>query len=57
MHLLAIVGVVIWFGLNGLLWYAKPSESLWLLGSAGLGVIYFVSFLGYLAATDKSTKL
>lgn len=57
MHMVAIVGVAIWFALNGLLWYARPSEALWLTGSASLGIIYFAGFLWYLALRDKSTKL
>jgi hypothetical protein len=40
---------IIWFGLNGLLWYAKPSDLVWLAGSAILGVIFFAGFFGYLA--------
>ena len=39
-HAAAIIAAVIWFALNGLLWYAKPSDVLWLLGSAILGVIF-----------------
>ena len=57
MQLLAAAGALVWFALNGLLWYSRPSDLLWLLGSAALGVIFFASFLGYLALCDKSTKL
>jgi hypothetical protein len=33
---------------NGLLWYVRPSPTLWLLGSAVLGIIFFSAFLWYL---------
>ena len=46
-HLLAILGAVLWFVLNGLLWYSRPSPMLWLLGSAVLGVVFFAAFLWY----------
>ena len=52
-HVIPIIGTVIWFGLNGLLWYAKPSEILWLLGSAILGVVFFVGFFLYLQWADR----
>jgi len=41
----AIIAAVIWFALNGLLWYAKPSDIFWLLGSAILGVNLFYRLL------------
>jgi hypothetical protein len=53
-HVVAIIGAVIWFMLNGLLWYAKPPELYWLAGSAALGVIFFGGFLAYLQATDRA---
>ena len=28
-HALAIIAAIVWFALNGLLWYAKPSDLLW----------------------------
>ena len=52
-HVIAIVSAVVWFGLNGLLWYAKPSDFLWLAGSAILGVIFFAAFFWYLALADR----
>jgi hypothetical protein len=52
-HALAIIGVVIWFGLNGLLWYMRPSDLLWLLGSAVLGAIFFAGFFVYLGWSDS----
>jgi MFS family permease len=39
-HVLAVIAAIVWFALNGLLWYAKPSDLLWLLGGAILGVIF-----------------
>jgi hypothetical protein len=45
---LAILGCVLWFALNGLLWYARPSPIMWLLGSAVLGIVFFSAFLWYL---------
>jgi hypothetical protein len=50
-HVAAILGAVIWFALNGLLWYAKPAELYWLAGSLVLGVVFFWGFLAYLQAT------
>jgi hypothetical protein len=44
---------VIWFVLNGLLWYARLPDLLWLLGSAILGLLFFVGFFGYLTAIDR----
>jgi hypothetical protein len=52
-HALAIAAAVLWFGLNGFLWYAKPQEVLWLLGSAALGVIFFAGAFWYLARVDR----
>ena len=37
----ALAGAIIWLGLNGLLWYMRPSDLLWLLGSSILGAIFF----------------
>jgi hypothetical protein len=51
-HYLAIIAAVVWFGLNGLLWYVKPTDNLWLLGSAILGVFFFAGFFVYLRSVD-----
>ena len=51
-YAVAIFGAFIWFALNGLLWYVKPTELYWLAGSAVFGVIFFAGFLAYLQATD-----
>jgi hypothetical protein len=40
-HAAALAGTIIWLGLNGLLWYVRPSGLLWLLGSSILGAIFF----------------
>jgi hypothetical protein len=47
-HLIAVLGYILWFVLNGLLWYARPSPITWLLGSAVLGIVFFSTFLWYL---------
>ena len=47
-HAAAVIATVVWFGLNGLVWYAKPSANLWLLASAVLGVVFFAGFFLYL---------
>jgi hypothetical protein len=51
-HVAVIVAAVLWFTLNGLLWYAKPPPLQWLLGSVVLGVIFFAGFFWYLQAVD-----
>jgi len=52
-HAIAIAGAVLWLGLNGLFWYAKPPELHWLLGSSILGVIFFAGFFWYLTRVDS----
>ena len=47
MHLLMIVGTILWFVLVGLLWYMHPGEVTWLVGSLVLGIVYFVGFFWY----------
>ena len=47
MHVLMIVATIVWFVLIGLLWYLRPSDVIWLVGSLALGVVYFVGFLWY----------
>jgi hypothetical protein len=51
-HVVAIIGAAIWFGLNVLLWYVKPGELYWLLGSSVLGAIFFAGFFLYLRYSD-----
>jgi hypothetical protein len=51
-HVAALAGAIIWLGLNGLLWYMRPNDLLWLLGSAILGVIFFAGFSVYLQWSD-----
>jgi hypothetical protein len=41
-----------WFACNGLLWFARLPDALWLLGSSLLGVLFFGGFLWYLVARD-----
>lgn len=55
-HVTALAGAIIWLGLNGLLWYMRPSDLLWLLGSALLGAIFFAGFFAYLQWSDHDTN-
>ena len=48
-QLVAVLGCILWFALNGFLWYARPSPIAWLLGSALLGIVFFAAFFWYLA--------
>jgi hypothetical protein len=52
-HAVALIGAVFWLGLVGLLWYVKPGDLYWLLGSAVLGVVFFAGFFFYLQLTDS----
>lgn len=52
-HLAAIVAQCIWFGLTGLLWYAKPAGDIWLLGAGVLGVIWLYGFFRYVTRANK----
>ena len=47
MQALAVSGTIAWFLLVALLWYARPSELIWLAGSMALGTIYFAGFFWY----------
>jgi hypothetical protein len=47
MHVLAAIGATIWFALVGLLWYARPGDVAWFLGSLVLGGFYFSAFFWY----------
>ena len=44
MHVLMIVGTILWFFLVGVLWYLRPGDLLWFAGSMVLGIVYFVGF-------------
>jgi uncharacterized membrane protein len=50
--ILTAVATAAWFACNGLLWFVRPPDVLWLLGSALLGVLFFAVFLLYLIARD-----
>jgi uncharacterized membrane protein len=52
-NLLAVLGCILWFVLNGLLWYARPSPTAWLLGSVLLGIAFFTAFLWYVTRDDR----
>jgi hypothetical protein len=47
MHLLMATGTLVWFFLVGLLWYVRPGDVVWLLGSLVLGALYMVAFWWY----------
>jgi hypothetical protein len=49
---LAFAGTITWFVLNGLLWYAKPGDLVWLAGSLALGIGYFWAFFWYVTRPD-----
>ena len=42
-----ILGTILWLGLNALLWYLRPPDLPWLLGSLILGVAYGYAFFRY----------
>jgi hypothetical protein len=46
-HVLAFLGVVLWFGLNAALWYLRPSDAQWLLGSLTLAILGALAFFHY----------
>ena len=52
MHVLMGSGTVVWFALTALLWYSRPGEVLWLLGSVALGAAYFVAFFYYVTRSQ-----
>jgi hypothetical protein len=54
LNAIATVACLAWFALNGLLWYVKPDGAYWLVGSAVLGVLYFVGFFLYLQWSDRA---
>jgi quinol-cytochrome oxidoreductase complex cytochrome b subunit len=47
MQVLAVVATTLWFALNGLLWYSRPGEIVWFVGSVSLGIVYFSAFFWY----------
>ena len=47
MHLLMIVGTILWFATVGVLWYLRPGEVAWFVGSLVLGLVYFFGFFWY----------
>ena len=52
-HVVASIANVIWFFLTGLLWYAKPSSEIWLVGSLVLGLVWFYGFFRYATYSSK----
>jgi hypothetical protein len=53
-HAVAIIANVVWFFIVGLLWYAKPSGDIWLIGSLALGAIWSWGFLRYVTHPSNS---
>lgn len=53
-HLAAAVASIVWFVLTGLLWYAKPSAEIWLIGSVALAVIWGFGFFWYVTHSSKA---
>lgn len=47
MHIAMVLGTIVWFVLVGLLWYMRPGEAAWLIGSLLLGVVWFTGFAWY----------
>jgi hypothetical protein len=51
MHLLMIVGTIVWFLAIGLFWYVRPGDVVWFVGSLVLGILYFTCFFWYVTRT------
>ena len=51
-HILATAGTMIWFALNGVLWYSHPTDLVWFICSAVLGIVGFVAFFWYVTLSD-----
>lgn len=47
MHVLMVIGTIVWFALVGLLWYLRPGDITWFAGSMALGIAYFAAFFFY----------
>jgi hypothetical protein len=47
MHLLMAIATLLWFVLVGLLWYSRPGDIPWFVGSLILGAIWFAAFGWY----------
>jgi hypothetical protein len=45
--LLGVLGTIVWLGLNAMLWYARPPDLYWLIGSLILSVVYGYAFFRY----------
>ncbi len=54
-HVAAIGANVLWFFLVGVLWYIKPPELIWLIGSLAWGVTWFIGFLWYVTHSTKTS--
>lgn len=47
MHVLMVIGTIVWFALVGLLWSLRPGDVAWFAGSMMLGIAYFMGFFWY----------
>jgi hypothetical protein len=47
MHAVAALGIVVWFVLVALLWYARPGDIVWLAGSLVLGFVFATGMFWY----------
>ena len=52
MHVLMVIGTILWFILVGLLWYARPGDVFWLAGMMALGIAYFTGFFWYVTRSQ-----
>jgi hypothetical protein len=47
MHIAMTIGTIVWFVVVGLLWYVRPGEAMWLVGSLLLGAVWCTAFAWY----------
>jgi hypothetical protein len=52
MHVLMVIGTIVWLALVGLLWYVRPDDVLWFAGSMVLGIAYFIGFFFYVTRSQ-----
>ena len=54
MHVLMVIGTLVWLMLVGLLWYLRPGDVAWFAGSMVLGAAYFTAFFWYVTRSPMS---
>ena len=52
MHVLMVIGTILWFVLVGLLWSLRPGDIVWFAGSMILGAVYFAGFFYYVTRSQ-----